>query len=171
VVPGPRDVVDELIAQWRRVRPDLRSGLDAMGTVGRLGRFQALAKQRIDAVLGEHGLSVGEFDVLSALRHTGEPYELRPVDLARSLMLSPAGMTSRLDRLEAAGHIVRRADPDDRRSMLVVLTAAGRVTVDAAVTDHVANEARLLAPLTAAQRQAFDAALRQLNAQFDDTPG
>jgi len=161
------DLVDDLIQQWRRVRPDLGPGLEAMATIGRLGRLHSLARAEIEAVLAGHGVSIGEFDVLSALRRAGEPFVLRPIDLARTLMLSPAGMTNRLDRLEAAGRISRRADPDDRRSMLVELTDAGREVVDAAVTDHVANEARLLAPLTRAQRQALDHALRQLLVQFD----
>jgi DNA-binding MarR family transcriptional regulator len=160
------DVVDELIAQWRRARPDLTSDLDAMATVGRLGRLHARIRSRIDEVLAEHGLSVGEFDVLAALRRAGEPFVLRPIDLARSLMLSPAGMTNRIDRLESAGRIARRADPDDRRSMLVVLTPAGRDAIDGAVTDHLANEASLLAPLSPAQRHAFDHALRLLLDQF-----
>jgi DNA-binding MarR family transcriptional regulator len=169
-VSGNRDQVDELIDQWRAVRPDLAGDLDAMATIGRLGRLHTFVRGRIDQVLGEHGLTVGEFDVLSALRRAGEPFVLRPIDLARSLMLSPAGMTNRLDRLEAADHIVRRADPEDRRSMLVVLTDSGRELVDTSVAEHVANEARLMSPLTTAQRRSFDQALRVLLAQFDPPP-
>jgi DNA-binding MarR family transcriptional regulator len=41
-------------------------------------------------------------------------------------MSSPNGITSRLDRLEKLGLIERRASPEDRRSLLVVLTAQGR---------------------------------------------
>lgn len=67
------------------------------------------------------------------LRRAGDPLTLTPTVLARTLMLSPAAMTNRLDRLEAAGRIARRLDPDNRRSMLVTLTAAGRAAVDAAV--------------------------------------
>ena len=96
---------------------------------------------------------------------------MKPTDLARVLMLSPAGMTSRIDRLEAAGWIERRADPDDRRSSLVKLTDEGRHVVDLAVTDHVANEARLLASLSPAERAGLDRALRALLRQFDAPPG
>ncbi len=156
------DPVDELITQWRRERPDLELG--AMATIGRLGRLQAIIRPAIEAVLLRHGLSVAEFDVLAALRRSGEPYVLRPIDLSRSLMLSPAGMTGRLDRLEAAGHIARRLDPDDRRSMLVEMTDSGIATIDAAVTDHTVNEERLLAPLTANERAALDRTLRKLTA-------
>ena len=163
---GP-DQVDELIAQWRRERADLDPELGAMATIGRLGRFVALAGRRIDAVFAAHGLTTGEFDVLAALRRAGQPHVMTPTALARTLMLSPAGMTNRVDRLEAAGHIARRPDPADRRSSLVVLTPAGRDVVDAAVTEHVANEAHLLAPLDAGQRAALDDMLRALLAPFE----
>jgi DNA-binding MarR family transcriptional regulator len=166
-VPAPSDHVDDLLAQWRHERPDLEPDLAAMGTIGRLGRFTTLAARSIETVFASHGISTGEFDVLAALRRTGAPHVMTPTALARTLMLSPAGMTNRLDRLEAAGHIERRPDPDDRRSLLVALSDAGRTLVDAAVTDHVANEARLLAPLSVRQRAALDDALRTLLASIE----
>lgn len=156
------DDVDDVIGQWRAVRPDLALRLDAMATFGRLGRLHAHASKAIEAVLLTHGLSVGEFDVLAALRRSGEPHELTPTALSRLLMLSPAGMTNRIDRLERAGHVERRADPGDRRSSLIGLTPAGLALVDRAVGDHVANEAQLLAAFTPAQRREFDALLRAL---------
>lgn len=161
------DAVDHLIDQWRAVRPDLADELPAMATIGRLGRLNHLARAQIEAVLGEHGLTIGEFDVLAALRRSGEPYALRPIDLARTLMLSPAGMTSRLDVLEQAGWIERRHDRNDRRSIIVELTSSGLELVDTAVTAHVANEERILSTLTAKQRTNLDAILTQLLASFE----
>lgn len=159
------DVIDDFLAQWRRERPDLE--LAAMGTIGRLGRFVALAGRQIDATLEQHDLRVPEFDVLASLRRLGAPYTATPTVLTRTLMLSPAGMTARLDRLERDGYIERRPDPDDRRSSLVVLTEAGFDRIDAAVTDHVATEERLLSSLTDRQRKALDDALRAVLRQFD----
>lgn len=165
-MPEPvRDQVDALVEQWALVRPDLDAA--PMATFGRLGRLSSLAGRAIESVFAEHGLSTGEFDVLAALRRHGEPFTLMPTDLSRQLMLSPAGMTNRLDRLEAAGHIARRADPSDRRSSLVVLTAQGLAAVDAAVADHVDNEARMLRALSATERTALDRMLRKLLTQFD----
>ena len=162
--PGA-DHVDRLIEQWARERSDLE--LEPMAIIGRLGRLHALATRSIAEVFARHGLQIGEFDVLAALRRSGDPFIMKPSDLARVLMLSPAGMTNRVDRLEAAGWIERRADPDDRRSSLVKLTDDGRELVDRAVTDHVANEARLLEPLSPTERTALDRALRTLLRQFD----
>jgi DNA-binding MarR family transcriptional regulator len=165
VAERAHDHVDELIEQWGRQRPDLDLG--PMATFGRLGRLFAHATRSIEAVFAVHDLNIGEFDVLAALRRIGEPHVMTPTQLARTLMLSPAGMTNRLDRLEQAGSIVRRADPGDRRSSLVVLTETGRELVDRAVTDHVRNEGQLLAPLTAGEQAALDKALRKLLAQFE----
>ena len=156
------DRVDEMVAEWHRERPDLGRALDAMGTIGRIGRLAVLGTRVVEAGMAEHDLSVGDFDVLAALRRSGEPYELKPSDLSRTLMLSPAGMTSRLDRLEQAGFVDRRMDPDDRRSFLVRLNDAGRAKVDAAVTDHVAREDALLSALSRREREALDDLLRRL---------
>jgi DNA-binding MarR family transcriptional regulator len=93
---------------------------------------------------------------------------MTPTALAKTLMLSPAGMTSRVDRLAERGLVERAADPADRRSSRVVLTAAGRARIDAAVTDHVANEARLVSPLDASEQRQLDRLLRKLLAQFEE---
>jgi DNA-binding MarR family transcriptional regulator len=159
------DGVDELLAQWRRERPEL--ALEAMGLFSRLGRVTAHVGRAIEARLADHGLTVADFDVLAALRRSGDPFELRPSDISRSLMLSPAGMTSRLDRLETAGHLERHLDPLDRRSFIVRLTKGGRMLVDGAVTDHVINEERLLGALTPSQRTELDHLLRTLLATFE----
>jgi DNA-binding MarR family transcriptional regulator len=161
------DAVDRVIAQWRRERPELE--LDAMATVGRLGRLFAHLAGRVEAVLQRHGVSTGEFDVLAALRRGGTPYRQMPSDLSGTLMLSPAAMTNRLDRLEAAGLIRREPHPTSRRSLLVSLTDQGLRVVDAAVAEHVANEESLLSGLTAAQRRQLDDLLRRLLASFEPT--
>jgi hypothetical protein len=87
---------------------------------------------------------------------------MRPADLAQAVMLTSSGTTKRLDRLESAGLIERRPDPQDRRGLLIELTPAGRRLVDDAVTDHVAAEHRLLTALTPAERDQLAGLLRKL---------
>lgn len=165
MLPSMSDAVDAVIAQWERERPDLE--LSAMATMGRLGRLAAHLFPAIEHGLAAHGLTTGEFDVLAALRRSGGPHRQTPSELSGALMLSPAAMTNRLDRLEEAGLITRGPNPVSRRSLLVSLTARGLEVVDAAVTDHVANEERLLAALSTTQRAQFDAILRRLLASFE----
>ena len=160
-----RDAVDELIDQWKAQRPDLQP--EVMGIFGRFGRVWTHATRAIEDTLGQWNLQLGEFDVLATIRRAGPPFTVAPSQLTRSLMLSPSGMTSRLDRLEKLQLIERRASPDDRRSLLVVLTPAGRALVDEAVTAHVANETRLLSVLDARERKALDQILRTLLRSFD----
>lgn len=157
---APRDAVDEILEQWRRERPDL--DLQPMGIFGRLGRLAAVGSKVVSGTLAEHGLNVGEFDVLAALRRAGSPHRLTPTQLSRALMLSSGAMTNRLDRLEDAGLVERRDDPGDRRGILVGLTRAGYARVEAAVTAHVANEARFLSTLSRTEQRELAGLLRKL---------
>ncbi len=155
-----RDPVDAIVEQWRRERPDLE--LEAMGMIGRMGRLLAVAQRDIEAVFIAHGLQRGEFDVLAALRRSGTPFELNPSVLADTLMLSRAGMTGRLDRLESAGLVLRIADAQDRRAIRVALTETGRTLIDAVVTAHTENETRMLSVLSAQERRDLDRIARIL---------
>lgn len=171
-VRGVEDAIDGIVGQWRRERPDLgEAELAAMALFGRLGRLAQVAEPLVGRTFARHGFGTGEFDVLAALRRSGEPYTLTPTTLARTLMLSPAAMTNRLDKLEAAGRVERRLDLDNRRSMLVSLTAAGREVVDTVVAEHVANERDLLSVLSAADRTRLDTLLRRLLAGWTETVG
>lgn len=159
------DAVDAIAAQWRRERPDL--DLTAMAVFGRLGRLMTVAMARIEAVFTAHGLQRGEFDVLAALRRSGAPFELNPSVLADTLMLSRAGMTGRIDRLEAAGLVRRIADQGDRRAVLVALTAEGRELVDVVVGAHTENETAMLSVLDPADRESLDRIARILLKSFE----
>ncbi|WP_278264338.1 MarR family transcriptional regulator [Nocardia sp. AG03] len=159
------DAVDVIVGQWRRERPDL--DLDAMAVFGRLGRLLTVATARIEAVFSDHGLQRGEFDVLAALRRSGAPCELNPSVLADTLMLSRAGMTGRIDRLETAGLVRRIADRVDRRAVRVALTEAGRDLVDTVVVAHTENETAMLSVLAPADRAALDRIARELLREWE----
>jgi DNA-binding MarR family transcriptional regulator len=160
MISEPQDHVDEILAQWRRERPDL--DVAPLGLYGRLFRVVNLSDDALAKGLAPHGLQPGWFDLLAALRRAGAPYELNPTQLMRATLLSSSGMTKRLDRMEAAGLIERRPDPTDRRGTLVRLTRRGKSVIDRAVETHVLNEERLLRALTAAERRTLDGLLRSL---------
>jgi DNA-binding MarR family transcriptional regulator len=160
IVNEAQDHVDELLAQWRRERPDL--DVVALGVYGRLFRVVQLSDDELAKGLAQYGLQQGWFDLLAALRRAGAPYELNPTSLMRATLLSSSGMTKRLDRIEEAGLIERRPDPNDRRGTLVRLTRRGKNVIDRAVETHVGNEERLLGVLTAAERRTLDRVLKSL---------
>lgn len=155
------DRADIAVEQWGRERPDL-PGLP-MAVFGRLmDAAERVARDHLSPLFAEAGLQFGEFDVLSTLRRSGEPYMLSPTRLYEAAMISSGGMTNRLDRLERAGLVERRADPEDRRGKLIALTDAGKRVIDDTIGRHVANEERLLSVLTPAEQQKLNALLRKL---------
>ncbi len=159
-------LVTQTVNSWEQVRPDL--DFTAMGTFLRLAQLMKRGLPALDAALSVHGLNLGEFDVLAALRRGGEGTTLTPTALARVAMVSPGGLTNRLDRLERAGLIARDPDPGDRRGSLVTLTAAGRDAADAAIEDLLAAETALTAGMSAAERHRLDRSLDKLLASITD---
>jgi DNA-binding MarR family transcriptional regulator len=162
------DHIDAIVAQWRRERPELNT--EPLALLGRLFRTAQLADAALAEGLAGHELQPGWFDLLAALRRAGKPHELNPTRLMRATMLSSGGMTKRLDRLAEAGLIQRRADPGDRRGTLVRLTRRGRAAIDKALETNLANEERLLEPLTQADRRTLDRLLRRLLAGLEPPP-
>ncbi|MEV8635979.1 MarR family transcriptional regulator [Streptosporangium sp. NPDC051023] len=163
----PIDEVDRLVAAWHLERPDLDvEPLQVLSRVSRLARHLDRARR---AAFAEHDLETWEFDVLTALRRSGEPYELSPGALLRATLVTSGTMTNRIDRLAAAGLVRRRPDPEDRRGVLVSLTEAGRVRVDGAFADLLRRERELLAGLGKHEQQALSDLLRTLLVPFDAT--
>ena len=100
-------------------------------------------------------------------RCAAPPFRLSPTKLAESLLVTSGTMTNRLDRLESRGLIKRIPNPADRRSLDVELSAEGRRRVDAAVTEHVAGEQAMLAPLSARDRAELTRITRKLIAHLE----
>jgi DNA-binding MarR family transcriptional regulator len=159
------DHIEDTIAAWRRERPGL--DLSGMAVVARLLRVARRFDEAQDEFFAALGLKPGWLDVLGALRRTGDPYRLTPTKLSEEALISTAGMTNRLDRLEQAGLIRRLPDPDDRRGVLVELTNDGLELVDAAVDAHRGLSRRLLAGLEGTEREELDALLKKLLQPLD----
>ncbi|MDQ3591336.1 MAG: MarR family transcriptional regulator [Actinomycetota bacterium] len=159
------DEVDRLVEAWGRERPELDPApMQVFSRVTRLARH--LDRERRQA-FAAHALEPWEFDVLSALRRSGEPYELSPGRLLRETLVTSGTMTNRVDRLVARGLVGRRADPTDRRGVLVRLTPRGRAAVDAALDALLGSERELLAALSTRERDRLGALLHVVIAPFD----
>jgi len=164
----PADDVDRIVAAWRRERPDLDVGpLHVLSRVSRLARHLDLAR---GAAFAQHGLEGWEFDVLSALRRAGAPYELSPGQLVAQTLVTSGTMTNRVDRLERRGLVGRSPDPNDRRGVIVSLTPTGRQVVDAAMADLLHRERELLGGLDEGDQSRLAGSLRRLLAPFETTP-
>ena len=164
-----RDETDSLLEAWHRERPDLDvAPLSVLSRVTRLARH--LDRER-RAAFAERGLEAYEFDVLSALRRSGAPYELTPGQLVRQTLVGSGTTTNRLDRLESRGLIDRRPDPEDGRVRRVRLTDRGRDRVDAAVGDLLDRERRLLGGLSEPDRNTLAGLLRSVLVNFESRAG
>ncbi|MFR9673471.1 MarR family winged helix-turn-helix transcriptional regulator [Streptomyces sp. TR06-5] len=163
------DEVDRLVSAWRRERPDLDvEPLEVLSRVSRLARHLDRARR---IAFAEHGLEPWEFDVLTALRRAGAPYQLSPGQLLTQTLVTSGTMTNRIDRLAKKGLVERLPDPNDRRGVLVRLTSDGRDRADSALAGLLEQERAILVQLSHAQRAHLAGLLRELTAPFDNTPG
>jgi DNA-binding MarR family transcriptional regulator len=160
-----RDEVDDLVARWQAERPDLDvSPLQVLSRLSRLARHLDRARR---AAFAAHGLEPWEFDVLSALRRQGPPYQLSPGALLHATLVTSGTMTNRIDRLATAGLVSRRRDQQDKRGVVVALTPRGQTAADAALAGLLERERELLTGLDTAQQAELAGLLRILLAPFD----
>ena len=136
----PPDDVDRIVAAWRRELPHLDvEPLLVLSRITRLARRLDLAR---GVAFATHHLESWEFDVLSALRRAGRPYQLSPGQLVTETLVTSGTMTNRLTRV-------------------------GREAVDAALSDLLAHERELLGELTPEEQATLAGMLRRLNAPLE----
>jgi len=159
------DTTDRVLSGWEETRPDLSVG--ALQVTARLSRIGPLLATRQEEVFDRFSLSRGEVGALSALRISGPPYRLSPTRLAKGLMLSSAGITSRIDRLERRGPVRRLDDPDDRRGVIIELTDDGCEIVDEAVAALAISDRQLLDRLDPQEVDQLEGLLRKVLALLE----
>jgi DNA-binding MarR family transcriptional regulator len=128
----PFDPIDEAADQWAR-RWD---GVPQMHAVTSLMRVQQLVLGRLDTILKPHRLTFARYEALVLLVFSSRG-SLPLGKMGERLQVHPTSVTSIVDRLEAAGLVVRRRHPDDGRAVLAEITANGRKAVDVATADLV----------------------------------
>ncbi len=163
------DRVDSILEQWASERPDLDAS--PIGIFGRISRIDRLFEQSMAEFLRPHGLTLGLFDVLAALRRNGEPFQAKPSDLAAMTMLTSGGMTGRLDQLEKLNLVLRVPDPDDRRVMMAQLSPEGRTLIDRLMGEHLERERDRLEWLQSGEPDEFAGYLRKLEASLRSLDG
>jgi DNA-binding MarR family transcriptional regulator len=132
----------------------------------RLSRLNTLA---IEACAAHTGMTASEVAVLGMLSRSGPV--LSPTRLQVLVIQSPGGLTKTLRRLEDGGYVRRLPYPNDRRALLVELTAKGRrasARADAAVTAHYAA---VLADLEPGDRATLTTLLRTVLDRLETVTG
>ncbi|MFD6433841.1 MarR family winged helix-turn-helix transcriptional regulator [Streptomyces venezuelae] len=163
------DVVDAVIDQWVAERPDLAEALWPVELFGRIQRLGLLVDRTVKATAAQHGLDVGEFDVLTTLQRSGPPYALTAGTFLKASMVSSGTITNRIDKMEAKGLVVRVRDGEDRRTVKIRLTERGHEVTRAAFADHLANYARVLGEVDRELVDGGAQGLRQVLEALGDT--
>jgi DNA-binding MarR family transcriptional regulator len=158
----PFDPIDEAARQWG----DHWERVPAMHAVTSLMRVQQLVLAQLDEILRPHGLSFARYEALVLLTFS-RAGSLPLGKMGERLQVHPTSVTSIVDRLEAAGHVVRRRHPQDGRAVLAEITPAGRELVEAATRDLVETDFALGA-LSDAELESLSALLRPVREAAGD---
>jgi DNA-binding MarR family transcriptional regulator len=158
----PFDPIDEAARQWA----ERWTGVSAMHAVTSLMRVQQLVLSELDTILKPHGLSFARYEALVLLTFSSRG-SLPLGKMGERLQVHPTSITSIIDRLQAAGLVVRRPHPDDGRAVLAEITPAGREVVEAATADLVAADFALGA-LDDQQLRQISAVLRPVREAAGD---
>ncbi len=126
------DFIDEAARQWG-LRWDK---VPAMHAVTSLMRAQQIVLGRLDVLLRPHGLTFARYEALVLLTFSSRG-SLPLGKMGERLQVHPTSVTSIVRRLEADELIVRSPHPEDGRTVLAAITAAGRSLVEVATADLV----------------------------------
>lgn len=88
----------------------------------------------LDRIAHRHGFSIADLHLMGSLR-IERPQALRATDLAMTLHVSNAVLSSRVERLAKTGFLTRTPNPNDRRAFDLSLTDKGRKAVENAIVD------------------------------------
>jgi DNA-binding MarR family transcriptional regulator len=147
------DEVGEILAAWRRERPD--DDVSSILVVTPIWRLAAALQRARAGALATFGLEESRLDVLGALRRSGPPYRLTAGELTRRCRVSPGATTQRVQRLERDGYVERLRDEHDRRTVYVGLTPGGSAKLDEVFAAVMAADEQMLAPLSARERASL----------------
>ena len=159
-----RDAVDQHVARWAAFwKEDPRFAPEIEGVLVRMYDIQKWAR-RADAAAfaGNEDFTLEDYKTLHALMVQPYPTEATPAQLADAAHVTRAAMTSRLDRLVAAGLVTREVDPTDRRRVLVRPTAKGRGAWDKHIFEGMDRDKQLLSALTYDELVQLNGLLRKV---------
>ena len=140
------------LATWPQIDPAVE------GIVTRIANANRQLDAEMRASLAHVGLTKEELKVLMQL-HAG-PHTHGA--LCRQLEVSTGAMTNRLDKLERAGLVSRSRDPDDRRGVVLTLTASGAERLDAYIDRGANRERQLLDALSSSDKRQLNELLTKL---------
>ena len=138
----------------------------------RFGYLLKHARERLASLSAESverfGINGRELAILTVIAEGEPPSQL---EAAQRLAIDRTTMVVLLDGLEAKGLVARRADPADRRRNIVVLTPAGRTSLDGATRATDEAERAFLEPVGEAGGDQLRKMLQALISTDDQSTG
>lgn len=156
------DAADRHVARWQDHWIDIPFDPEVEGVVVRIGLLMRYLRATKEEAAAKVGLQGFEYDTLHSLMIRDTPGIASPGSLAGDLGVSPAGITGRLDSLEAAGYLQRSPGPDDRRKIIVEVTPAGADIWRRAMAMRSTAEEDLVRVLDAAERKTLNRLLKKM---------
>lgn len=164
--PERGDGVDRIEQAWARERPDIDAS--SVGIVSRIWRLARHLERERNRSLAEHGTDHATVEVLAVLRRAGKPYRMTAGQLTKAALISAAGISNRLDKLERSGLLKRSFHTNDRRRVNVQLTKKGVEFVDKVASDLMDHNSQLIALVDSADHANLRKLLKILLAQFEN---
>lgn len=130
-----------------------------------LSRAASAVSAHADRHIESFGFCASDFGILECLLHKGA----MPVNvIGRKILLTTGSITTAIDRLEKKGLVGRAADPEDRRTRIVDLTAEGRALIVKAFAEHEKVIEDAVGTLSSAEREMLVGLLRKLGLHAAD---
>ncbi|RMA58018.1 MarR family winged helix-turn-helix transcriptional regulator [Ulvibacter antarcticus] len=159
------DIIDTLISDWKKERPDLDAS--SMHIVGRILKLGKTLEKRAGKALQESGIYYTDLDVLATLRRSGSPYELTPKELMMSVLITSGAMTALLDRLTKLDLIYRAPDSSDGRIRRAGLTQKGIEIIDKAIETRFSEATTSVQTLNNSEKEQLSDLLKKLMAALN----
>ena len=125
-----------------------RSSTEAFATLARTG--SAVLGELDRCILQSFDMSQAAATALAVVE--GADRALTPSEISERVLVASATMTATLDLLEGRGWVIRRPNPEDRRSVLVEVTEEGRATADGMLAGIRIIEREVMSGLTNSER-------------------
>ena len=160
--PERDDPTERKIRRWGEILGDV--GFERIEASARILACADVLTDAVDRIVRAEGLAnQGDYQALSILRHahhTGR--QLTVTDIAAGIGHTTATTANRVARLEALGYASRSPHPTDRRSVHIVITAAGAESAERMVIARTHQREQWLAVLTDEERATLTALLAKL---------
>lgn len=159
-----QDYIDRVMTQWSAADPEL--DVRPLDVFGRLHRVYLKYSRIMDQTCAEFNITQSDFEVLAALKRSGQGGPVAAAALAEEALVSTSDIPSQLHRLEDAGLIDRIRGFTDRSSVQVRLTPAGEELINRLAREHFTREAELLEGLSDNDREVLTDVLRRLSSSL-----